>query len=89
MVLYIYNYWFKMLKRSKMSTIDLRHAHRQRIALWVISLVLAMQHTYIQSMLYLARFISFLLYKSLFIDNKLRNFKYGVDMLKSVYFDNE
>jgi hypothetical protein len=42
-----------------------RHAHRQRIALWVISLVLATQHTYIQSMLNLARFISFLLYKSL------------------------
>jgi len=33
--------------------------HRQRIALWVISLVLATQHTYIQSMLNLLRFISF------------------------------
>ena len=33
---------------------------------WVISLVLATQHTYIQSMLNLARFISFLLYKSLY-----------------------
>jgi hypothetical protein len=44
-----------------------RHAHRQRIALWVISLVLATQHTYIQSMLNLVRFISFLLvlYKSM------------------------
>jgi hypothetical protein len=39
---------------------------RQRIALWVISLVLATQHTYIQSMLNLARFISFLLNKSLY-----------------------
>jgi hypothetical protein len=39
--------------------------HRQRIALWVISLVLATQHTCIQSMLNLARYISFLLCKSL------------------------
>ena len=38
-----------------------RHVHRQWIAPWAI----ATQHTYIQSMLNLARFISFLLYKSL------------------------
>jgi hypothetical protein len=42
-----------------------RHTHCQQIALWVISLVLATQHTCIQSMLNIARFISFLLYKSL------------------------
>ena len=48
-----------MLKQSKIS----KHAHRERIALCrVISLVLATQQTYIQSMLNLARFISFLLY---------------------------
>jgi hypothetical protein len=35
------------------------------IALWVISLILATQHTYIQSLLNLVRFIPFLLYKSL------------------------
>ena len=50
-----------MLKQSKISTIN----HHQQIALWVISLVLAMQHTYIQSMLNLVIFISFLLYKSM------------------------
>ena len=60
MVLYIYKYWFKMLKQSKISTIN----HRQQIAPWVISLVLTTQYTYIQSMLNLAIFISFLLYKS-------------------------
>jgi hypothetical protein len=50
-----------------------RHVHRQRIALWIISLVLATQHTYIQSMLNLERFISFLLCKSLLSRFKCKN----------------
>ena len=62
MVLYIYKYWFKMLKRWKFPPLI---KARASIALWVISHVLATQHTYIQSMLNLARFISFLPYKSL------------------------
>jgi hypothetical protein len=45
-----------------------RHMHCQQIALWVISLVLAMQHTYIQSMLNLARFISCITHISSIID---------------------
>jgi len=58
-------YWFKILKQSKISTIN-QGMHIVNKLHWVISLVLATQHTYIQSMLNLARFISFLLYKSLF-----------------------
>jgi hypothetical protein len=63
MVLYTYKYWFKMLKWWKFPPLIKARASSTNCTMSN----LATQHTYIQSMLKLPRFISFLLYKSLTI----------------------
>jgi len=61
MVLHTYKYWFKMLKRWKFPRLIKARASSTNCTMGN----LATQHTYIQSMLNIQRFISFLLYKSL------------------------
>ena len=66
MVWYIYKYWFKMLKRWKCPPLIKARASSTNCTLGNLTCPRPTQHTCIQSMLNLARFISFLLYKSLF-----------------------
>jgi hypothetical protein len=71
MVLYIYKYWFKMLKRLKFTPLIKALASSTNCTIGNLTCSQPMQHTYIQSMLNLTIFISFLLYKSLICSMKL------------------
>ena len=65
MVLYIYKYWFKMLKRLKFPPLIKARALSTNCTMGNLTCSRPTQLTYIQSMLNLGRFISFLLDKSL------------------------
>ena len=63
--LYIYKYWFKMLKRWKFPPLIKAHASSRNWNMDNLTCSRPTQHSYIQFMLNFTRFISFLLYKSL------------------------
>ena len=65
MVLYIYKYWFKMLKWWKFSPLIKARASSTNCTMGNLTCSRPTQHTYLQFMSNFARFISILLYKSL------------------------
>ena len=65
MLLYIYKYWFKILKRLKFPPLIKARELSTNCTMGNLTCSRPTQHTYIQSMLNLTRFISFILCKSL------------------------